>query len=195
MYSLFKLYKNVKEYSKINYPILIPFLFLPLVTLFHTIPAFQTLLEAPRSALEGRLFSYQNLMPILHIFTLFIPDFWGNPAVYNYFGKADYKDSIMFIGVIPFVFSLVSIFKRKKKEELFFIVAIIISFIFAIDNPLSKLVASSPLPIIGSFLPNRIFLITTFSLCVVAAYGLDYIIKEKKRISLRSLKKHLLPFF
>lgn len=127
-------------------------------------------------------------MPVTHIFTLIIPDLWGNPAVYNYFGKSDYKDSIMFIGV-PLIFSIISIFKQKGKDELFFIGSIIISFILARDNPLSKLIISSPMPVLSSFLPNRIFLITTFSFCVISAYGLDYILGEKKAAVFPILKK------
>ena len=181
IYALFK-FLDVKNHPKINYLIITPFLILPLITLFHTIPAFQALLESPRSAFEGRVFSHQHLMPLSHIFTLIIPDFWGNPATYNYFGKSDYKDSIMFIGIIPLVFFMVSIFKRKSKEELFFIGAIIISLILSIDNPLSRLIISLPLPVFSSFLPNRIFLIITFSLAVLAAYGLDYLLAKEKTI-------------
>ncbi|MBI2613525.1 MAG: YfhO family protein [Candidatus Levybacteria bacterium] len=182
IYALFKLHFCSKHHKlKSNYLILIPFLFLPLVTFFHTIPAFQALLESPRLELEGRVFSHYHLMPLSHIFTLIIPDFWGNPAVYNYFGRSDYKESIMFMGIVPLVFSIISIIKRKRKEELFFILSIIISFVLTIDNPLSRLIISTPLPVFSSFLPNRIFLITTFSFAVLSAYGLDYILKEKKR--------------
>lgn len=189
IYALFKLYFCSKNQKKTKYLILVPFLILPLITLFHTLPAMQALLESPRSALEGRLFSHLHLMPFTHIFTLISPDFWGNPAVYNYFGKSDYKDSMVFIGVVPLILSTIAIFKRKRKEELFFIGAILISFVLAINNPLSKLVISSPLPVLSSFLPNRIFLITTFSFAVLAAYGLDYLLNEKKAAAFLILKK------
>lgn len=189
IYALFKLNAYAKNYSKINLFVVIPFLALSLVTLFHTIPAFQALLDSPRPALEGRVFSYQHLMSVSHIFTLIIPDFWGNPAAYNYFGKSDYKESIMFIGIIPLVFSLISIIKKKSKEEFFFIGTIIFSLILSIDNPLSKLIISLPLPVFGSFLPNRIFLATTFFLTVISAYGLDYVLQEKGNIVFKPIKK------
>lgn len=195
IYALFKLYFDSKDQTKTKYLILSPFLVLPLITLFHTLPALQTLLESPRSALEGGVFSYLHLMPLSHIFTLIIPDFFGNPAVYNYFGKSDYKDSIVFIGIIPLILCTITIFKRKRKEELFFIGAIFVSFILAINNPLSKLIISSPLPVFSSFLPNRIFLITTFSLSVLAAYGLEYLLGEKKAIVFPSLKKTFISLF
>ncbi|RJQ37735.1 hypothetical protein C4559_03300 [Candidatus Microgenomates bacterium] len=189
IYSLFKIFFILKEHLKINYLVIIPFIVLPLITLFHTIPAFQALLDSPRSALEGRLFSFNHLMSPFHIFTLIFPDFWGNPAVYNYFGKSDYKESIMFIGVIPLIFSLVSIFKKKKKMELFFLGSIIFSFSLAIDNPISKAIISSSLPVFSSFLPNRIFLVSTFSFCVLASFGFDYVFSAKKDKVIPTLKK------
>lgn len=198
IYTLFKLKTYVKNYSKISYLALVPFLILPLVTLFHTLPAFQALSESPRVALEGRVFSNQHLMPISHIFTLLIPDFWGNPAVYNYFGKSVYKESVMFAGIIPLVLAIIAIFKRKSKEELFFTGAIITSLILAIDNPLSRLIVSSPLPVFSSFLPNRIFLIATFSLAVLSAFGFNYVTTEKKTVTLKIIKKtfiFLIPVF
>ncbi|MBI2621276.1 MAG: YfhO family protein [Candidatus Levybacteria bacterium] len=188
VYSVIKLYW-IKDRTKFYFLILTPFLILPLISLFHTTAAFQTLLESPRSALEGGVFSFTHLMPILHTFTLIFPDFWGNPAVYNYFGKSEYKESMMFIGVIPLVFSLISIFKQKKKEEAFFLGAIIVSFILAIDNLFSRWLVSSALPVFSSFLPNRIFLVSTFSFCVLSAFGLDYLLSGKNEAIKRTIKK------
>ncbi len=104
------------------------------------------------------------------------PDFWGNPAVYNYFGRSEYKESVMFIGVIPLIFSTIALLKRgnspslklpptlklwrtgrRAKEELFFLGAIAVSLVLAIDNPVSRFFVSSALPVFSSFLPNRIF--------------------------------------
>lgn len=188
LYTLFKLIDS-NDRSKISFLILVPFLLFPLVTLFHTLPALQALLESPRSALEGRLFSYQHLMPVFHLFTLIIPDFWGNPAVYTYFGKSDYKESVLFIGVVTLVFSLITLFKPKKKKELFFIGVIIVSFLLAIDNFVSRAIITSPIPVLSSFLPNRIFLVTTFSFCILAAFGMDYVLQEKKNAAWLVLKK------
>ena len=187
-YAFFKMFLDSKK-TDFKYLIIVPFLILPLITLFHTLPALQVLLQSPRSAIEGSLFSFQHLVPITHIFTLIIPDFWGNPAVYNYFGKGDYKDSIMFIGVIPLVFSLISFLKPKKRKGIFFITAILVSFVLGIDNPISRLIVSSSLPIFSSFLPNRIFLVSTFSFSVLAAYGLDHVLRGKKYIVHNNIKK------
>lgn len=188
LYSLFKLFFDSKE-SSFKFLIITPFLALPLITLFHTIPALTVFLESPRSAIEGRLFSFQHLVPVIHIFTLIIPDFWGNPAVYNYFGKSDYKDSIMFIGVIPMIFSLIAILKQKSRKELFFLASIVISFIFGVDNPISRLIVRSSLPIFSSFLPDRIFLVSTFSFSILSASGLDYILNKKINITHKVIKK------
>ncbi|MDO8621598.1 MAG: YfhO family protein [Candidatus Levybacteria bacterium] len=189
IYLLFKIYLENKNKSKFYYLALIPFVILPFVTLFHIIPSFHALLDSPRVGLSGRVFSFQHLMPISHIFTLIIPDFWGNPAAYNYFGKSDYKESVMFIGIIPFIFSLFAILTRNNKKIIFFIISILITLILAVDNFISRGVISSNIPILTSFLPNRIFLITTFSFCVLAAYGFDLLINEKKDFVRKIIKK------
>ncbi len=195
IYLFFKIYFDTKNKSKVFYLALIPFVALPLATLFHTIPSFQALLDSPRVGLSGRVFSYQHLMPISHIFTLIIPDFWGNPAAYNYFGKSDYKESVMFIGAITFIFSLFAIFIRSNKKIIFFIISIFITLILAIDNFVSREIISSNIPILTSFLPNRIFLITTFSFCVLAAYGFDFIINEKKDFVQKIIKNSFISLW
>ncbi|MBI2031362.1 MAG: YfhO family protein [Candidatus Levybacteria bacterium] len=188
-YTLLKLFFYKEKNIKRKYLILIPFFVFPLITLSHITPAVETLLEAPRVALEGKIFSYQHLMPIEHIFALFIPDFWGNPAVYNYFGKSPYKEAVLFIGVIPLILSFIAFLKQKVKEEWFFIASFLLSFLIAIDNPVSKLAVSPSIPLLSSFLPNRIFLISTFSFSVLAAFGFDFLIGEKKVDVFKIIKK------
>lgn len=188
IYSFFRIYFELKNKSKIYFLVFVPFVLLPLVTLFHIIPAFQALMDSPRIGLSGSIFSYRHLVPLTHIITLVFPDFWGNPAVYNYFGKSDFKDSVMFIGIVPLVFSLFSIGSMKNKKIVFFVISVCATMLLAVDNGISRAVVSSNLPVIASFLPNRIFLITTFSLCVLAAFGYDILIRGKKDNTTKAVK-------
>lgn len=194
-FAVFSFYGETKQRGWRNYLIFLPFLILPCVTLFHTIPAFQAFIDSPRSALEGRLFSFQHLMPLIHIVTLIFPDFWGNPAVYNFYGKSDYKEYMLFTGVIPLFFSLLVIDKKKTRNELFFMIAIIVALLLGIDNFFSKWVVSLSLPIYSSFIPNRIFIIAIFSFCVLSAFGFDFLQTEKKELAWKKLKKILFCFW
>lgn len=189
LYALYRIIFFPHNRSKENSLVFLPFIIVPFTTLFHTIPAFFALLDSPRSALEGRVFSSRHLVPFMHVFTLIIPDFWGNPATYNYFGKSDYKESIVFIGVVPLLLSIVSIYREKKSNVVFFTISILVSFVLAIDNPLSKAIISLPLPVLSSFLPDRIFLITAFSFAVICAHGFDYIHREKRKEIIENVKK------
>lgn len=182
LYCLFMLCFNAKKKSKMYLLIALPFILFPLITLFHILPAFQTLLDSPRVGLSGSVFSRNHLVPLTHIFTLIFPDFWGNPAVFNYIGKSDFKDSVLFIGVIPFLFSLFALSTRQNKKVIFFTASIGITFLLATDNVISQAILSSHIPIFSTFLPNRIFLITTFSFCILAAFGFDLLLNEKKNI-------------
>ncbi|QQG40986.1 MAG: YfhO family protein [Candidatus Levyibacteriota bacterium] len=189
LYALFEISFEKKKDTKRNLFIVIPFLLFPLLTLFHTIPALEALADSPRLALEGRLFSYQHLMPFIHIATIIFPDFWGNPAVYNFYGPSDYKESILFVGVIPLFFSLLLISRHKTKKELFFILAIIIAFLLGIDNLFSKALLLLHLPIYSSFIPSRIFVVAIFSFCVLASFGFDFVLIEDKEKVWRKIKK------
>lgn len=193
IYSIYKLLQLDKKAWKKQWTIFLPFMAFIFASLFHTLPAYQVLLDSPRQSIEGHIFSHLHLMPFFHVFTFIFPDFWGNPAVYNYFGKSEYKESILFIGIIPLLFSVVTLFKKKNKQELFFLISTIFSFVLAIDNPISRFILSFSIPVFSSFLPNRIFLITTFSLCVLAASGFDYL--QKKESDFKLVIKSLLCLF
>ncbi len=194
-FAMFKIFFDTKQNTRKNYLIFLPFVLLPFITLFHTIPAFQALVDSPRLAIEGRLFSYEHLMPLVHLCTLIFPDFWGNPAVYNFFGPSDYKESILFIGVIPLLFSLLAIVKTKKRKEVFFILTICIAFLLGIDNFFSRVVLLLQLPVFSSFIPDRIFILAIFSFCALSAFGFDYILTEKKEKVFKKLKKVFICFW
>jgi len=168
------------------------FAFLPFLVLYQLIPALQMLNLSPRS-----LGNYDNLvlhlMPLQHLITFILPDFFGNPGSYNFFGRSEYKESVLYIGLIPFVFSLFA-FKIWKKNILirFFGILVIASIILGTDNFLANIILRIPFPIISSFLPNRIFLISTFSLTVLAAFGLEYFLAAYKKFSFNQMRFPLL---
>lgn len=182
VYAVFRMLFFKENKHRFSLLIFLPYIFLPLLTLYHLLPAIQTLLASPRGSFNKSLLA-QHLMPPAHLLTLLFPDFWGNPGSYNYFGNSEYKESILYIGVIPFVLSLFSFFSfRKNRFVLFFSIVTVISLLLGIDSIISRWFISLPIPIVSSFLPNRIFLITSFSLSVLSVYGLAFLLSEKVRL-------------
>ncbi len=158
----------------------LPFFVAPILTLFHSVPALEALAVSTRdvsikSLLDG------HLMPWYHVLTFLSPDLWGNPSTYIFFGKSEYKESILFIGLVPFVLSFFGLFYGKKdKRVIFFLVFALLGVLLGIDSALSRFLLSFPIPIVSSFLPNRIFIYSIFGLSILSAYGVSYLLEEKK---------------
>lgn len=118
-------------------------------------------------------------IPREHIIQFIAPDFFGNPATGNYFGVWNYGEFLGYVGIVPLFFALVGI-ARKNKTSLFFAGLVIISLLLAVKSPLAKLPYIAELPLFSSTQPTRLLFITDLALAVLAAFGLDRLIKEKK---------------
>lgn len=158
--------------------VLFPFLLLPFLTLPHTIPAFETFLFSPRGGITSFELQ-QHLMPITHLFTLLYADYWGNPATFAFLGKSEYKEYMMYVGTVPFLLTFFSLHFRKNHIVQFFLFLTGISLLFGLDTPVSQLLLSIKIPVLSSFLPDRIFALTTVSLAVLAAFGMKFVIESK----------------
>ena len=126
----------------------------------------------------GWFIPWQNLIQFL------APDFFGNPATLNYWGIWNYGEFIGYVGIVPLVMAFFAMFFRKDKKTLFFGAAFFISLMFALPTIFAKIPFKFDLPLISTSQPTRLLFITSFSLSVLAAFGLDYIVslKNKKNI-------------
>jgi len=179
IYSLYKTASLRKFKNKEAYLSMFPFLLAPLLSLFHLIPSIDAYFLSPRGA-QSLSTAASHLMPLSHLFTLLTPDLFGNPGTYNYFGKSEYKEAVMYTGVIPLILALYSFTVLKKYSlVVFFLVLTALSLLIGIDNSISRYILSLPIPILSSFLPNRIFLITAFGMSVLAALGTRELLKAR----------------
>lgn len=165
---------------------------LPVITCLQLYPAVQTLTDSVRGARMENVLLDLHLMPIQHLLTLVFPDLWGNPGAYNFFGKSEYKEAILYIGTVPFVVSLFAFLAHKSNQLIkFFITVTIVTIFLGLDTPISRWLWSLPIPIVSSFLPNRIFFLSAFGLSVLSAYGLEYVINNRKNMQLPVMGKVL----
>ncbi len=124
------------------------------------------------------------LLPFYHMFSLFIPNFFGNPSTYNYWGKLDYAETVVSFGLIPCFFAYLYIFFAKKNSSFklpayMFLGTFVLSICLVVDSPISRLVMSLQIPIISTDPPSRIFIITTFCACILAGAGFEWVIQNK----------------
>lgn len=127
--------------------------------------------------IAGWFIPWQNLVQFLS------PDFFGNPATLNYFGEFNYGEFVGYIGILPLIMALFSLFK-KDKAGMFFWALLFVAFIFAFPSIIAKIPYKFSIPFISTSQPTRLIFIIDFCLSVLAAIGVDYFIKtkEKKKI-------------
>jgi len=129
-------------------------------------------------------------LPFKHLIQLVAPDFFGNPATYNYWGVWNYAEFASFIGIVPLGFTLFAILK-KPKTSVFFIGLTILSLLLVLENPLSKIPYQLNLPFIASSQPSRGIFLLVFSLSILSAIGFQGFIDDKKNRNF--LKALILP--
>ena len=120
-------------------------------------------------------------IPPQNLVQLFVPDFFGNPATYNYWGIWNYGEFVSFVGVVALIFAILGVFKQRNKIT-FFILLLILSLFLALENPLSKLPYTLNIPFISSMQPSRIIFLVIFSLSVISAFGVEAFLKSKEKI-------------
>lgn len=129
-----------------------------------------------------------GIIPLQHLITFLIPDFFGNSSTLNYWGWAGYSESAGYIGLFGLILSLIGLFTRgyaKNGFINFYKILLIISILFIYNNPIAQLPHALNLPGLGKATSNRGLFLLDFSLAVLTAFGLDiFLQKFGKRKSL-----------
>lgn len=120
------------------------------------------------------------LLPLNHLIKSAVPDIHGNPGSGNYFGTGSYNETSLYIGLPPLIFAIYAIVRNKKPLVFFFATTASLSFLLTSNFPFIRWLLHLPVPLIPTFQPSRILILTTFSLSVLAALGLSSWLTEKK---------------
>ncbi|MDO8659098.1 MAG: YfhO family protein [Candidatus Parcubacteria bacterium] len=159
------------------------------------LPSIEAFFESPRSTSSAWYLFERYLLPVTHLFNVFVPDIFGNPGAYNFFGRGFYRETILYAGLIPFVFFVYMIFKRKANSLIsFFIFSAVVSFFLTIDSPFTRWLFQLPIPLLPTFLPSRILFLTSFSIAALSAFGLSTFIEQREKKELK-LMLCILSFF
>ncbi|MCH7952112.1 hypothetical protein IH980_05230, partial [Patescibacteria group bacterium] len=169
-----------------------------MLTAFHWLPALEALRYSPRGVLgTPPEFLTSHLMPLSHLVTLIIPNFFGHIANNTYYGASEFKEGVIAIGVIPFLVSVFALGKKQKTTPFkFFLGAFVLSILLGTKNPIAQGVISLNIPLISTFLPNRIMIVSSFALSVLAAFGINRLIrtgsKKLKRVTTLGIRLFLI---
>lgn len=120
-----------------------------------------------------------------NIINLIAPDFFGNPATGNFWGKGDNMDTTIYAGAVTLIFAILGLKKFFVKTEVKFAFCLFsLALIISVSNPLSIFLYNLGLWGGSSITMNRINFLINFSLAILGAYGLS-LVKNNARLSLK----------
>lgn len=134
----------------------------------------------------GWFIPWQNLVQFL------APDFFGNPTTLNYWGIFNYAEFVGYIGIIPLILAFYAVFWRRDKKTIFFAALFLTALSFALPTFWAKLPYQLKIPLVSTSQPTRFLFIVDFCLAVLAALGLDALLRKK--VSLKKIIITLVPF-
>lgn len=128
---------------------------------------------------------------------LFIsPDFFGNPVTRNYAVLDSYPGNSLYIGLAPIILAISALFYfRKSKFISFFTISSFILIVLFFRTPVSELFYKLNIPFFSTGSPTNAIYLLSFSLSVLAGFGVEYLDKSKRRILLISFLIFVFIFF
>lgn len=152
------------------------------LTAFQLLPTWELSRLANINAASSRFIFEQFRVPFTHLITLLIPNYFGNPATYNYWGKVDYIETAAGIGTVSCLLATLGLVRKSSKSNhnlhVFFGLLTLISLIFALDSPFARWFYSLSVPLISTGVPARIFVFAGFGIAILAGMGMNYIQKK-----------------
>lgn len=182
LYGLFRIKTLRLPFIRYMFKITGIYIFAVCISAIQLIPSIEAFLESPRSTSSAWYLFEGYLLPITHLFNAFVPDIFGNPGAYNFFGRGFYRETILYAGSIPLIFAIYASFKGKINPVIsFFSAATIITFFLTLDSPFTRWFFQLPIPLLPTFLPSRILIITAFSVATLSSFGLSVLIERKNK--------------
>jgi hypothetical protein len=124
-------------------------------------------------AVRSSLFIKGEVIPWQYLPTIVAPDFYGNPVTRNdWFGH--YAEWASYVGIAPLFFAIMAIAVRRTVRAIrFFAGMAVLSLFLAYQTPLVDLLFFLKIPVLSTSSASRIIVLASFSLAVLAAYGVD----------------------
>ncbi len=172
-------YRGWNKMTKRQLAIGLAFLILGItVAAIQIIPSFELMSYSPRDAITSTRTFHKFITPPSHIAMLFAPDFFGNPATGNFWGK-DYGEFMNYSGVVVLLISLIGFYTYfKNKIVRLSLITVFVSFLIAYVSPIAELLFRSQIPILSTGLPSRTIFLAGVSFVIASAYGVEAIQKK-----------------
>lgn len=152
-----------------------------LVSSIQLVPSLEAYLNSARQSIDTREMFQQFFAPLEHLVTFIAPDYFGSPAVHNYFSGAFYHERVIGFGIVGLFFVIYEFLQWKllSTKEKFFIFVGFAALSLGFSLPTSWFfLYTLKLPFLNEMTPTRIFFLSSFSFSVLSAYGIDRLLKK-----------------
>lgn len=148
---------------------------------FQFLPTLETFSRSAREAYPPEKIP-ELLLPWFYPVTSFASDFFGNPASRNYWILGTYIERVSYIGVLPLFFAFLAFIKRRKEKiVLFFVSLAAISLLFTLNLFPIRFFYGLKIPIISTTVYTRLLSLFSFSMAILAGFGIDFWLKAKQK--------------
>lgn len=148
------------------------------------IPTLELYLQSAREGSASQTLFYMSTFPWANLITVLVPDFFGNPATNNFRG-IDYGNFQGYYGVAALLLSVFAALNFKKNKTIIFFTLLGFGGLLFSLAPFAHIFAILKIPILSSGYPSRMVFIFQFSFAILAAFGLNFLLKgERSKIFL-----------
>jgi len=178
LFRLFLLGRQARNFRRLGKIMVLLFLFVFLGLLLAAVqllPGQEALKLSVRKIDPIAANSSGGFLPWQNLITFLAPDFFGNPATYNFWGCPWYDNFALYVGILPLLLASLALFLRRDKLSWFFAFLAFFALVIALPTPVAKIIAA--LGIYGvKAISARIIFLLDFALAVLAALGLDWLV-------------------
>jgi len=131
-------------------------------------------------------FLLQNLLIQPQQVLLFLsPDIFGNPASGNYLLSNSYPTIALYVGLIPFLFAIGSMWLFKENIFVkFYTIGSFILFLFLFRSPITQVFYTMQIPLFSTGSPSNAIFLLSFMLSILGGYGFSLWLKNKTKLYL-----------
>ncbi len=143
------------------------------------VPSIELMSLSARDAISSTRTFHQFIIPPSHIAMLFAPDFFGNPATGNFWGK-NYGEFMSYSGIVVLLIGAIGFFSHSKNKIVrLSLITTILALLIAFVPPIAELLFLSQIPILSTGLPSRTIFLVGVCFVIVSAFGVEAIQKQK----------------
>ena len=152
-----------------------------LISSVQILPSYEFIKNSARDIDQGYYPGRQDwFLPPKHLLGLVVPDYFGNPATYNYWGVWNYLEFASFVGIVPLTLVILS-FTTLTRQTKFLGGILILILLFMLPNPASKFLFGGKLPLVSTMQPSRIVILLDFFLVIFSSIGISNLLSNKSR--------------